>query len=89
MTCALLQHVKKNRDPRWEDEFQFTVPEPPINDKLHVEVVSTSSRIGLLHPKVHTMYSSPIIYQSVREWSHHSPVSWTVLSFFVIVDMMV
>ncbi|KAF3434698.1 hypothetical protein FNV43_RR21783 [Rhamnella rubrinervis] len=45
------KHVKKNRDPRWEEEFQFMVEEPPINDKLHVEVVSTSSRIGLLHPK--------------------------------------
>lgn len=45
------KHVKKNRDPRWEEEFQFMVEEPPTNDKLHVEVVSTSSRIGLLHPK--------------------------------------
>ncbi|PON89993.1 Synaptotagmin-like mitochondrial-lipid-binding domain containing protein [Trema orientale] len=43
--------VKKNRDPRWEEEFQFMVDEPPTNDKLHVEVVSTSSRMGLLHPK--------------------------------------
>ncbi|MBA0682899.1 hypothetical protein Goari_024585 [Gossypium aridum] len=25
--------------------------EPPVNDKLHVEVQSSSSRIGLLHPK--------------------------------------
>ncbi|OVA19601.1 C2 calcium-dependent membrane targeting [Macleaya cordata] len=45
------KHVKKNRDPRWEEEFTFMLEEPPINDKLHVEVVSTSSRIGLLHPK--------------------------------------
>uniref|UniRef100_A0A5B6YH85 Putative synaptotagmin-2-like n=1 Tax=Davidia involucrata TaxID=16924 RepID=A0A5B6YH85_DAVIN len=45
------KHVKKNRDPRWEEEFQYTLDEPPTNDKLHVEVVSTSSRIGLLHPK--------------------------------------
>eukprot|EP00257_Ricinus_communis_P022213 XP_015581877.1 synaptotagmin-1 [Ricinus communis] len=43
--------VKKSRDPRWEDEFQFTLDEPPTNDRLHVEVVSTSSRMGLLHPK--------------------------------------
>ncbi|XP_043812478.1 synaptotagmin-2 isoform X2 [Manihot esculenta] len=43
--------VKKNRDPRWEEEFQFTLEEPPTNDRLHVEVVSASSRIGLLHPK--------------------------------------
>ncbi|CAI8611546.1 unnamed protein product [Vicia faba] len=42
--------MKKNRDPRWEDEFQFMVEEPPTNDKLHVEVVSTSSR-NLLRPK--------------------------------------
>lgn len=32
--------------------------EPPINDKLHVEVISTSKRIGLLHPKVHLAYFS-------------------------------
>ncbi|KAJ9178812.1 hypothetical protein P3X46_010663 [Hevea brasiliensis] len=45
------KHLKKNRDPRWEEEFQFMLDEPPTNDKLHVEVVSTSSRMGLLHPK--------------------------------------
>ncbi|XP_057966487.1 synaptotagmin-2-like isoform X1 [Malania oleifera] len=50
------KHVKKNRDPRWEEEFQFTLDEPPINDRIHVEVVSTSSRIGLLHPKVSLGY---------------------------------
>nr|KYP44068.1 Extended synaptotagmin-2 [Cajanus cajan] len=42
--------MKKNRDPRWEEEFQFLVEEPPTNDKLHVEVVSTSSR-SLLRQK--------------------------------------
>ncbi|KAL5144188.1 Synaptotagmin-2 [Glycine soja] len=42
--------MKKNRDPRWEEEFQFLVEEPPTNDKLHVEVVSTSSR-NLLRQK--------------------------------------
>ncbi|KAK8481793.1 hypothetical protein V6N13_065780 [Hibiscus sabdariffa] len=45
------KRVKKSRDPRWEEEFQFMVDEPPINDKIHIEVFSTSSRIGLLHPK--------------------------------------
>lgn len=45
------KHVKKNRDPRWEEEFQFMLEEPPANDRLHVEVISTSSRMGLLHPK--------------------------------------
>ncbi|KZV39724.1 synaptotagmin-2 [Dorcoceras hygrometricum] len=43
--------VKKSRDPRWEEEFQFTLDEPPTNDKIHVEVISTSKRMGLLHPK--------------------------------------
>ncbi|KAL2457825.1 Synaptotagmin-2 [Forsythia ovata] len=43
--------VKKSRDPRWEEEFQFTLEEPPTNDRIHVEVVSTSSRMGLRHPK--------------------------------------
>ncbi|XP_050234815.1 synaptotagmin-2-like [Mercurialis annua] len=42
--------IKKNRDPRWEEEFQFTLDEPPVNDRLHVEVVSTSAR-NLLHTK--------------------------------------
>lgn len=45
------KHVKKNRDPRWEEEFQFMLEEPPTNDRIHVEVVSTSSHLGLLHPK--------------------------------------
>ncbi|KAK6946425.1 C2 domain [Dillenia turbinata] len=45
------KHLKKSRDPRWEEEFQFTLDEPPSDDKMHVEVVSVSSRMGLLHPK--------------------------------------
>lgn len=48
-----MQHVKKNRDPRWDEEFQFMLEEPPVNDRIHVEVLSASSRIGLLHPKVY------------------------------------
>ncbi|XP_034675807.1 synaptotagmin-2 [Vitis riparia] len=45
------KYIKKNRDPRWEEEFTFMLEEPPTNDRIHVEVVSTSSRMGLLHPK--------------------------------------
>lgn len=44
--------MKKNRDPRWDEEFTFTLEEPPTNDRMHFEVVSTSSRMGLIHPKV-------------------------------------
>lgn len=43
--------VKKNRDPRWDEKFQFIVEEPPINDKLHIEVFSTTKRMGLRQPK--------------------------------------
>ncbi|XP_009618134.1 synaptotagmin-1-like [Nicotiana tabacum] len=45
------KQVKKNRDPRWEEDFTFVLEEPPVNDRLHLEVLSTSMRIGLLHPK--------------------------------------
>ncbi|XP_057769257.1 synaptotagmin-1-like [Salvia miltiorrhiza] len=45
------KQVKKNRDPRWDEVFTFMMEEPPVRDKLHVEVLSTSTRIGLLHPK--------------------------------------
>ncbi|XP_009804435.1 synaptotagmin-1 [Nicotiana tabacum] len=45
------KQVKKNRDPRWGEDFTFVLEEPPVNDRLHLEVVSTSTRIGLLHPK--------------------------------------
>ncbi|RZS01219.1 hypothetical protein BHM03_00031037 [Ensete ventricosum] len=45
------KHIKKNRDPRWEEEFQFVCEEPPINDKMHVEVLSRAPSIGI-HPKV-------------------------------------
>lgn len=56
LILAMTQRVKKNRDPRWEEEFQFTLEEPPTDDKVHVEVISTTSRMGLLHPKVHILH---------------------------------
>ncbi|KAE8703154.1 Synaptotagmin-1 [Hibiscus syriacus] len=39
--------VKKNRDPRWEEEFKFMLDEPPHGDKIHLEICSSSSRMGL------------------------------------------
>lgn len=57
-----LQRMKKSRDPRWDDEFTFMLDEPPTNEKMHVEVESTSSRIGLLHPKVWIGIISLIYY---------------------------
>ncbi|KAK8622263.1 hypothetical protein V6N13_117186 [Hibiscus sabdariffa] len=44
--------VKKNRDPRWEEEFTFMLDEPPLTDKIHFEVCSSSSRMGLRVSKV-------------------------------------
>ncbi|XP_077220174.1 synaptotagmin-2-like [Tasmannia lanceolata] len=41
------KHIKKNRDPRWEEEFQFMLEEPPINDRMHIEVISRPSSIGI------------------------------------------
>lgn len=41
------KHIKKTRDPRWEEEFQFLCEEPPTNDKLQVEVISRPSSIGI------------------------------------------
>ncbi|MED6180800.1 Synaptotagmin-2 [Stylosanthes scabra] len=45
------KHVKKNRDPRWNEAFEFTLEEPPTNERLYIEVLSVSSKLGLLHPK--------------------------------------
>ncbi|KAK7283736.1 hypothetical protein RIF29_13478 [Crotalaria pallida] len=50
------KHVKKNRDPRWGETFQFTLDEPPTNERLLVEVQSASSKMGLLHPKENLGY---------------------------------
>ncbi|XP_073106442.1 synaptotagmin-2 isoform X4 [Elaeis guineensis] len=41
------KHRKKSRDPRWEEEFQFVCEEPPIHDKMHVEVLSRPPSIGI------------------------------------------
>ncbi|RLN03282.1 synaptotagmin-1-like [Panicum miliaceum] len=43
--------IKKNRDPRWEDEFEFVCEEPPVNDKMHVEVLSKAPKKGLIYGK--------------------------------------
>ncbi|CAJ2675773.1 synaptotagmin-2-like [Trifolium pratense] len=50
------KHVRKNRDPRWGETFQFTLDEPPTKERLYVEVQSASSKLGLLHPKENLGY---------------------------------
>ncbi|XP_039067326.1 synaptotagmin-3-like isoform X2 [Hibiscus syriacus] len=32
--------IKGTRDPIWNEEFHFMLEEPPINEKIHIEVVS-------------------------------------------------
>ncbi|KAJ4907270.1 Synaptotagmin-3 [Raphanus sativus] len=31
--------LKKTRDPRWNEEFQFTLEEPPLKESIRVEVM--------------------------------------------------
>ncbi|KAK4798678.1 hypothetical protein SAY86_031004 [Trapa natans] len=58
--------VRKTRSPRWEEEFQFVLEDPPTNDKLLIEVFSTSSRIGLLHSKESLGYISISLTDAVN-----------------------
>lgn len=44
--------MKKNRDPRWDKEFEFMCEQPPINDRMHVEVLSKPPKKGLIYSKV-------------------------------------
>ncbi|AQK66393.1 Synaptotagmin-3 [Zea mays] len=37
--------IRKTREPRWSEEFQFMVDEPPVEDKIHIQV--KSKRRGL------------------------------------------
>ncbi|MCE0481243.1 hypothetical protein HAX54_038838 [Datura stramonium] len=34
-----IMQVKKNRDPRWGEEFTFVLEEAPVNDRLHMEEI--------------------------------------------------
>lgn len=38
--------IKKTRDPLWNEEFQFMLEEPPVSDRIHIEVMSKRSRIS-------------------------------------------
>lgn len=32
--------IRKTRDPAWNEEFQFMLDEPPLHEKVHIEVMS-------------------------------------------------
>lgn len=46
------QTMKRTRNPLWNEEFQFMLEEPPLEEKIHVEVLSKRGRISFLS-KVH------------------------------------
>ncbi|KAL3700745.1 hypothetical protein R1sor_018767 [Riccia sorocarpa] len=41
--------IKKSRDPRWDEEFEYTLEDPPHNDRLLLEVCSKSK--NLIHSR--------------------------------------
>ncbi|EFJ37409.1 hypothetical protein SELMODRAFT_403728 [Selaginella moellendorffii] len=55
--------IKKNQDPRWDQEFQHRLPELPVEDRLRVEVISTAMGIG-----VHLCVSLDFFYQIVETY---------------------
>ncbi|KAI0499734.1 hypothetical protein KFK09_017942 [Dendrobium nobile] len=38
--------IKKSRDPRWNEGFQFMLEEPPVNEVIHIEVISKRRRFS-------------------------------------------
>ncbi|KAL2651010.1 hypothetical protein R1flu_019138 [Riccia fluitans] len=41
--------IKKSRDPRWEEDFEYTLDDPPLNDRLLLEICSKSK--NLIHSR--------------------------------------
>lgn len=68
MVVCALQVIRKTRDPRWNEEFQFMVDEAPVDDKIHIEV--RSQRRGLpFHNKVnHACYLQSCRLQKLFFW---------------------
>lgn len=40
--------IKKTREPSWNEEFSFMLEEPPIQEKIHIEVMSKRTVFGFL-----------------------------------------
>ncbi|KAL3520719.1 hypothetical protein ACH5RR_018868 [Cinchona calisaya] len=38
--------IRRTRDPVWNEEFQFMLDEPPVSDKIHIEVLSKRTGFG-------------------------------------------
>ncbi|XP_015584032.1 synaptotagmin-3 isoform X2 [Ricinus communis] len=40
--------IRKTRDPHWNEEFQFTLDQPPLREKMHIDVMSKRTRFSFL-----------------------------------------
>ncbi|KAA8534379.1 hypothetical protein F0562_031870 [Nyssa sinensis] len=38
--------IRRTRDPLWNEEFQFMLEEPPVSEKIRIEVISKRTGIG-------------------------------------------
>ncbi|KAF5194991.1 Synaptotagmin-3 [Thalictrum thalictroides] len=38
--------IKRTRDPTWNEEFQFMLDEAPVDDKIHIEIMSKRSGLS-------------------------------------------
>nr|QHT72835.1 synaptotagmin-3 [Vernicia fordii] len=38
--------IRKTRDPRWNEEFQFTLDQPPLQEKIRIDVLSKRTRLS-------------------------------------------
>ncbi|XP_020532465.1 synaptotagmin-3 isoform X2 [Jatropha curcas] len=38
--------IRKARDPRWNEEFQFTLDQPPLHEKIRIDVMSKRTRLS-------------------------------------------
>ncbi|KAE9589165.1 putative C2 domain, synaptotagmin-like mitochondrial-lipid-binding domain-containing protein [Lupinus albus] len=40
--------IRKTRHPRWNEEFQFMLEEPPLHEKIHIQVLSKRKNFSFL-----------------------------------------
>lgn len=61
--------MKKTRQPRWNEEFQFMLEEAPLHEKIHIEVMSKRKSFSFLSKvSVHLLSVS---YKSFHFFSSH------------------
>ncbi|CAI0426856.1 unnamed protein product [Linum tenue] len=50
----VIKLMKKTRNPKWNEEFQFVLDEPPLKEKIHIQVMSRRTGFGF-RPKQETL----------------------------------